>query len=130
MPPSGVSATEGGVRLQVGSSCLSLYNGLRWRTLALRIPASFRPGAVSSLRERRQGTLEQACKKYALRGIVPLRIQRGGWMNDTEKKRYLEPTQESGRPRQPGGWEGRVRISEDFDAPLPAEVQDAFEGRE
>jgi prevent-host-death family protein len=34
------------------------------------------------------------------------------------------------QPRQPGGWEGRVRISEDFDAPLPPEIQAAFEGRE
>jgi hypothetical protein len=32
-------------------------------------------------------------------------------------------------PRQPGGWESQVRIAEDFDAPLPAEIQDAFEGR-
>jgi hypothetical protein len=32
-------------------------------------------------------------------------------------------------PRQPGGWEGQVRISEDFDAPLPPELEDAFEGR-
>ena len=33
-------------------------------------------------------------------------------------------------PRQPGGWEGRVRISEDFDSPLPPEIQATFEGRE
>jgi len=33
------------------------------------------------------------------------------------------------KPRQPGGWEGRVVISEDFDAPLPEEVQAALEGR-
>ena len=33
-------------------------------------------------------------------------------------------------PRQPGGWEGRIRIAEDFDAPLPPEVLAAFEGRE
>jgi prevent-host-death family protein len=31
-------------------------------------------------------------------------------------------------PRKPGGWEGKVRISEDFDAPLPNELLDAFEG--
>jgi antitoxin (DNA-binding transcriptional repressor) of toxin-antitoxin stability system len=31
-------------------------------------------------------------------------------------------------PRQPGGWEGQVRISEGFDAPLPPEIQVAFEG--
>jgi hypothetical protein len=30
--------------------------------------------------------------------------------------------------RQPGGWEGRMRISEDFDAPLPLEIEGAFEG--
>jgi prevent-host-death family protein len=34
------------------------------------------------------------------------------------------------RPRQPGGWEGRMRIAEDFDAPLPEDVLRAFEGRQ
>ena len=28
-----------------------------------------------------------------------------------------------------GGWEGKVWIAEDFDAPLPAELLDAFEGK-
>jgi len=40
------------------------------------------------------------------------------------------PFEQPSLPRQPGGWEGRVRISEDFDAPLPPEIQSAFEGRE
>jgi prevent-host-death family protein len=31
-------------------------------------------------------------------------------------------------PRRPGGWEGKVRIAEDFDAPLPQDTLDAFEG--
>lgn len=30
--------------------------------------------------------------------------------------------------RRPGGWEGRVIISDDFDAPLPDELLEAFEG--
>lgn len=34
------------------------------------------------------------------------------------------------RPRTPGGWEGRVWIAEDFDAPLPEPIRAAFEGRE
>ncbi len=29
-------------------------------------------------------------------------------------------------PRAPGGWEGRVVIAGDFDAPLPAEILAAF----
>jgi hypothetical protein len=29
--------------------------------------------------------------------------------------------------RQPGGWEGQVKISDNFDAPLDPETQDAFE---
>ncbi len=36
------------------------------------------------------------------------------------------------RPKEayePGGWEGGVFIAEDFDAPLPDELSDAFEGR-
>jgi len=41
----------------------------------------------------------------------------------------LVPFHRAPEPRQPGGWEGRVRISEDFDAPLPPELEDAFEGR-
>lgn len=41
----------------------------------------------------------------------------------------LVPLCRSREPRQPGGWEGQVRISEEFDAPLLAEIQAAFEGR-
>jgi prevent-host-death family protein len=41
----------------------------------------------------------------------------------------LVPFHRSPKPREPGGWEGQVRISEDFDDPLPPEIQDAFEGR-
>lgn len=42
----------------------------------------------------------------------------------------LVPFQRSPEPRQPGGWEGRMRIADDFDAPLPPELQTAFEGGE
>lgn len=31
-------------------------------------------------------------------------------------------------PRRPGGWQGRVRIADDFDAPLPDDVVEGFEG--
>lgn len=31
--------------------------------------------------------------------------------------------------RKPGGWEGQVFISDDFDAPLPSDILDAFEGQ-
>jgi prevent-host-death family protein len=40
----------------------------------------------------------------------------------------IVPFHRSPDPRQPGGWEGRMRIAEDFEAPLPPEVQAAFEG--
>ncbi|HEX7182662.1 MAG TPA: type II toxin-antitoxin system prevent-host-death family antitoxin [Thermoanaerobaculia bacterium] len=40
----------------------------------------------------------------------------------------LVPFHRPPEPRQPGGWEGRIRISEDFDDPLPPELQAAFEG--
>jgi prevent-host-death family protein len=30
--------------------------------------------------------------------------------------------------RKPGGWEKRVRVARDFDAPLPAELERAFRG--
>jgi len=41
----------------------------------------------------------------------------------------LVPYHPHTEPRRPGGWEGQVRLSEDFDAPLPPEIQAAFEGR-
>ena len=31
--------------------------------------------------------------------------------------------------RRPGGWKGKVIISKNFDAPLPAPLRAAFEGR-
>lgn len=40
----------------------------------------------------------------------------------------LVPFSHASKPRQPGGWEGRVRIAEDFDDPLPTEILAAFEG--
>lgn len=33
------------------------------------------------------------------------------------------------KTRQPGGWEGKVFIADDFDEPLPEDIQAAFEGR-
>jgi len=41
----------------------------------------------------------------------------------------LAPLREKKFPRSPGGWEGRVYIAEDFDAPLPDELLDVFEGK-
>lgn len=31
--------------------------------------------------------------------------------------------------RTPGGWQGKARVADDFDAPLPDEVLDAFEAK-
>ena len=41
----------------------------------------------------------------------------------------LVPLGRGGRVRKPGFLKGRIRIAADFDAPLPAELLDAFEGR-
>lgn len=41
----------------------------------------------------------------------------------------LVPVAARGKRRKPGGWKGRVVIADDFDAPLPADLQRAFEGR-
>jgi prevent-host-death family protein len=46
-----------------------------------------------------------------------------------EPKARLVPIARSPRQRSPGAWEGRVWISEDFDAPLPAEISESFEGK-
>ena len=42
----------------------------------------------------------------------------------------LVPLSKSKPKRKPGGWEGKIRISDDFDAPLPDNIQSAFEGRD
>jgi prevent-host-death family protein len=41
----------------------------------------------------------------------------------------LVPLEPDGRPRVPGAYAGRIRIAEDFDAPLPDSVLDEFEGK-
>ena len=41
----------------------------------------------------------------------------------------LGPLRRRVAQRTPGGWEGRVYISEDFDEPLPLEILSAFEGQ-
>ena len=38
----------------------------------------------------------------------------------------LVPLQAQTTPRRPGGWEGRIVIADDFDAPLPSELLAAF----
>ncbi len=41
----------------------------------------------------------------------------------------LVALRESSEPRKPGCLAGRFHVSEDFDAPLPDDLQDAFEGK-
>jgi prevent-host-death family protein len=41
----------------------------------------------------------------------------------------LVPVEEPAVRRAPGTWRGRVRISDDFDAPLPDDVAAAFGAR-
>ncbi len=41
----------------------------------------------------------------------------------------LVPVKMARARRKPGGWEGRVRMRKDFDAPLPKALRAAFEGR-
>jgi len=40
----------------------------------------------------------------------------------------LVPFEPAGQPRKPGGWEGRIWIADDFDAPLPEDLQRLFKG--
>lgn len=47
-----------------------------------------------------------------------------------EPKARLVPIKGSVRARKPGGWEGRVWMSDDFDAPLPGDIQTVFEGKD
>ena len=39
----------------------------------------------------------------------------------------LGPLRKRVAQRQPGGWEGRVTITDDFDEPLPPEILSSFE---
>ena len=41
----------------------------------------------------------------------------------------LVPFDRPERRRTPGGWAGKARIADDFDAPLPDQLLDAFEGQ-
>ena len=41
----------------------------------------------------------------------------------------LVPFNTPRQPRRPGGWEGQVIMSDDFDAPLPDDLLAAFEDR-
>jgi prevent-host-death family protein len=41
----------------------------------------------------------------------------------------LVPIQPSTKERKPGALKGKIRVAEDFDAPLPDDLQAAFEGR-
>ena len=43
-------------------------------------------------------------------------------------KARLMPLEKRKRDRKPGGWEGRVRIADDFDDELPADVLAGFLG--
>ena len=40
----------------------------------------------------------------------------------------LVPLPKPKAKRKPGGWEGKVHIADNFDDPLPADLQAAFEG--
>ncbi|MBK4737147.1 type II toxin-antitoxin system Phd/YefM family antitoxin [Noviherbaspirillum pedocola] len=41
----------------------------------------------------------------------------------------LVPVEMERQARKPGSLKGKIRIAPDFDAPLPDDVQSAFEGR-
>lgn len=45
-------------------------------------------------------------------------------------KARLVPLTGQVEPRQPGGWEGKVWVAEDFDEPLPADILAGFEGKD
>jgi prevent-host-death family protein len=47
-----------------------------------------------------------------------------------EPKARLVPLEKNRPDRKPGGWEGRVRIAEDFDDELPPEILVGFLGQE
>ena len=42
----------------------------------------------------------------------------------------LTPYQEDKQPRTPGGWEGKVIMSDDFDEELPTDILQGFMGED
>ena len=42
----------------------------------------------------------------------------------------LIPYQENQQPRTPGGWEGKVIMSDDFDEELPSDILQGFMGED
>jgi prevent-host-death family protein len=44
-------------------------------------------------------------------------------------KARLVPLAGGAEPRQPGGWEGKVWVADDFDEPLPTDILAVFEGK-
>jgi prevent-host-death family protein len=47
-----------------------------------------------------------------------------------QPKARLVPLADRVEGRQPGGWEGKVWVAEDFDEPLPADILASFEGKD
>ena len=45
-------------------------------------------------------------------------------------KARLVPFAPAKQPREPGGWERKVWVADDFDEPLPPDVLEAFTGEE
>lgn len=45
----------------------------------------------------------------------------------SEPMARLVPLSKHGMRRAPGGWEGRIDIADDFDAPLPTDILRGFE---
>jgi prevent-host-death family protein len=45
-------------------------------------------------------------------------------------KARLMPLVGKAEARQPGGWEGKVWVAEDFDEPLPDDILASFEGKD
>ncbi len=79
------------------------------------------PGRVFNLYEAK--TALSALVDRAAEGEV-IYIAKSG-----KVKAKLVPTRTPRKRRVPGGWEGKVKISPDFDAALPPEIQAGFEGR-
>jgi prevent-host-death family protein len=45
-------------------------------------------------------------------------------------KARLVPFAPARQPREPGGWEGKIWIADDFDEPLPPDILEGFTGEE
>ncbi len=107
--------------------CVSVVNNKRVHHAARTQPESAKEISASGGRAASIFTLQEA--ESDLRAVLQ-RVQAGEEVVISDAGQALvvvSPAGEATRPREPGGAQGRVVVSDDFNAPLPDDVLGEFE---